>query len=175
MTSPQQRRDPQPLARGGEVTLVALTGVLMLLALAALAGLGAAAALAGGGWVWPHGVGTGGAVLAGLLTGHPGRGLPPALAGRVPGPAAVYSGVVIAELLTLTVAGVGARLFWRYHRPGDARRGMATRGEAAQVLGRSRLRTARAIIRPDLHGPAARRWSGRTVRPGRAGQRGSAG
>ena len=156
MTSPQQRRDPQPLARGGELTLIALTGVLLLLALAALAGLGAAAALAGGGWVWPDGADTSGAVLGGLLTGHPGRGLPARLAGRVPGPAAVYGGVVIAELVMLTLAGVGAALFWRYHRPGDARRGMATRGEAAQVLGRSRLRAARAIIRPDLHGPAAR-------------------
>ena len=156
MTSPQQRRDPQPLARGGELTLIAFTGVLLLLALAALAGLAAAAALAGGGWVWPHGADTSGAVLAGLLTGHPGRGLPPGLAGRVPGPAAVYGGVVTAELLMLTVAGVGAALCWRYHRPGDARRGMATRGEAAQVLGRSRLRAARAIIRPDLHGRAGR-------------------
>ncbi len=155
MTSPQQRRDPQPLARGGEVALVALAGVLMLVGMTALAGLGAAAALAGGGWVWPHGSDTIGVVLAGLLSGHPGRGLPPELAARVPGPVAVYSGVAVAELVMLIVAGVGGVLFWRYHRPGDARRGMATRGEAARVLGRSRLRAARAIIRPDLYGPAA--------------------
>ena len=157
MTSPQQRRDPQPIARGGEVALVALTGVLMLLGTAALAGLGAAAALAGGGWVWPHGSDTIGAVLAGLLSGHPGRGLPPELAARLPGPIAVYSGVAVAELVMLTAAAVAGVLFWRYHRPGDARRGMATRGEAARVLGRSRLRAARAIIRPDLYGPAASR------------------
>ncbi len=156
MTSPTQRRDPQPMGRGGEVALVALAGVLMLLGLAALAGLGAAAALAGGGWVWPHGSDTIGSVLGGLLTGHPGRGLPPELAARVPGPVAVYAGVAVAELVMLAVAGVGGVLFWRDHRPGDARRGMATRSEAAQVLGRSRLRSARAIIRPDLHGPAAR-------------------
>ena len=43
-------------------------------------------------------------------------------------------------------------IFWRYHWPSDARRGMATRTEAAQVLGRSRLRAARTIIRPDLYG-----------------------
>ena len=97
------------------------------------------------------------AALAGLLSGHPGRGLPPELAARLPGPIAVYSGVAVAELAMLTVAAVGGVLFWRYHRPGDARRGMATRGEAAQVLGRSRLRAARAIIRPDLYGPAASR------------------
>ena len=157
MTSPQQRRDPQPMRRSGEVALVALAAVLMLLGFAALAGLGAAAALAGGGWVWPHGTDTIGSVLAGLLTGHPGGGLPPELAARVPGPVAVYSGVAVAELAMLVVTTAGGVLFWRYHRPGDARRGMATRGEAAQVLGRSRLRAARAIIRPDLHGPAAGR------------------
>lgn len=156
MTSPQQRRDPQPIGRGGEVALVAVAGVLLMLGLAALAGLGAAAALAGGGWVWPRGSDAIGAVLGGLLTGQPGHGLPPDLAGRVPGRAAVYSGVAAAELAMLTLAGVAGILFWRYRRPGDARRGMATRSEAAQVLGRSRLRAARAIIRPDLHGPAAR-------------------
>ena len=144
------------MARGGEVALVALAGLLLLLAMAALAGLGGAAALVGGGWVWPHGSDIIGSVLAGLLTGHPGRGLPPELAARVPGPSAVYSGVAVAELVMLTVAGVVGVLFWHYHRPGDARRGMATRGEAAQVLGRSRLRADRAIIRPDLHSPATR-------------------
>ena len=145
------------MARGGEVALVAIAGVLMLLGTAALAGLGVAAALAGGGWVWPHGSDTIGAVLAGLLSGDPGRGLPPELAARVPGPVAVYLGVAVAELVMLAVAAIAVVLFWRYHRPGDARRGMATRGEAAQVLGRSRMRAARAIIRPDLHGPAASR------------------
>ena len=162
MTSPQQRRDPQPMGRSGEVALVALAAVLMLLGFAALAGLGAAAALAGGGWVWPHGTDTVGSVLGGLLTGHPGRGLPPELAARVPGPVAVYSGVAGAELAMVVVATVGGVLFWRYRRPGDARRGMATRSEAMQVLGRSRLRAARAIIRPDLNSPPAAR---RRLRP----------
>ena len=156
MTSPPQRRDPQPMGRSGEVALVALAGVVMLLGFAALAGLCATSALAGGGWVWPHGSDTIGAVLAGLLTGHPGQGLPPELAARVPGPVAVYLGVALAELVMLLVATVGGVLFWRYHRPVDARRGMATRSEAAQVLGRSRLRAARAIIRPDLHSPSVR-------------------
>lgn len=151
--SPQQRRDPQPMGRSGEVALVALAAVLMLLGFAALAGLGAAAALVGGGWVWPYGTDTVGSVLGGLLTGHPGRGLPPELAGRVPRPVAVYLGVAAAELAMVVVATVGGVLFWRYHRPGDARRGMATRSEATQVLGRSRLRAAGAIIRPDLNGP----------------------
>ena len=174
MTSPQQRRDPQPIGRGGEVALVALAAVLMLLGMSALVGLGVAATLAGGGWVWPHGTDTVGSVLAGLLTGHPGRGLPPEQAGRVPGLVAVYLGVAVAELAMVVVATAGGVLFWRYHRPGDARRGMATRSETARVLGRSRLHAARSIIRPDLHGPPGGRHPDRPGRrspptPGRPG------
>ena len=148
-------RDPQPISRGGEAALVALAGGLLLLAVAALTGLGVAAALFGGGWVWPRGAVTIGRVLAGLLTGHPGRGLEPALTGKVPGQLAVYSCVAATELALLGLAAVGAVLGWRYHRPGDSRRGMASRTEAAQVLGRTRLWHARSIIRPDLYGDAA--------------------
>jgi hypothetical protein len=140
------------MSRGGEVGLVVLAAVLLLLALAALIGLGSASALFGGGWVWPSGSDTAGQVLAGLLTGEPGRGLPAPMPTRVPGSVAVYSSVAAAELLMLAAAGSVAALFWRYHRPGDARGGMATRSEAQQVLGRSRLRQARTIIRPDLYG-----------------------
>lgn len=156
MTGPQQRgRDPQPLSRGGEVALIALAAALLLLALAALLGLGVAAALLGGGWVWPAGSQQTGPVLRGLLTGRPGTGLPPPVAARVPGPAGVYGCVAATELLTVGFGVAAVVLGWRYHRPRDARRGMATRGEAAQVLGWSRLHAARAILRPDLTGPRA--------------------
>lgn len=150
------QRDPQPLGRAGEVALVLLAGAAVLLGVAALAGLGAASALAGGGWVWPDGTENIGRALAGLLSGHPGRGLPPELAARVPGPAAVYWAVAVSELLMLTLAAGLCVLGWRYRRPGDARRGMATRSEAAAVLGRGRLRAARTIIRPDLNGTGRR-------------------
>jgi hypothetical protein len=148
----QRRRDPQPLGRGGETALVALCAVLLAAALAALAGLGTACLVAGGGWVWPHGSATISRVLGGILSGHPGHGLPTTLANRVPGRIAVYSGVALAELLLAVLAATGGVLFTRWHRPGDARGGMATRSEAAAVLGVGRLRTAMAIIRPDLYG-----------------------
>ena len=169
MISQQYRaRDPQPISRGGEAAVAALAGVLLLLALAALTGLGAAAALFGGGWVWPRGAATIGRVLAGLLTGHPGRGHEPALTGKVPGHLAVYGCVAATELALLGLATVGAVLGWRYHRPGDGRRGMATRAEAAQVLGLTRLRHARTIIRPDLYGdPATKAASSTANRTGR--------
>jgi hypothetical protein len=150
-SSQRRRRDPQPASRGGELALIVLAAVLLLLALAALTGLGAAAALFGGGWVWPESQDSTGEVLGGLLSGQPGRGLPARLQDRVPGPGAVYSTVAVATLLTAALTSAGGVLFWRYHRPTDARRGMATRAEAAQVLGRGRLRAARTILRPDLY------------------------
>ena len=155
MSMQAQRRDPQPMSRGGELALVIAAGALLLLALAALVGLGLASALWGTGWVWPHGSDAVGAVLGGIMAGHPGAGLPSPLRTHVPGSAVVYSAVAAAELLMLTLTGTVGVLFWRYHRPADARRGMATRREAEQVLGLSRLRSTKAIIRPDLHRPHA--------------------
>jgi hypothetical protein len=54
------------------------------------------------------------------------------------------------ELALLAASIAAAVLFLRFHRPGDARGGMATRHETQQVLGVSRLREAKALIRPDL-------------------------
>lgn len=155
MTLQARRRDPQPMSRGGELALVMAAGAMLALALAALLGLGLASALWGSGWVWPAGSDTIGAVLGGIVGGAPGAGLPGPLRARVPGQAVVYSCIAGTELLMLTVAGTAGVLIWRYHRPVDARRGMATRAEAEQVLGLSRLRSTKAIIRPDLHGRLA--------------------
>jgi len=152
MTMPSQRqRDPVPWSRGGEVALVAIAAVLLALALAALLGLALASACFGGGWVWPHGADTIGRVLGGLLSGHPGRGLATADTTRVPGRGAVYGSVAVSEILLIAVAIAVTMLALRWTRPGDARRGMASRFEAQQVLGQSRLRESARLIRPDLH------------------------
>ena len=156
MTAPyQRRRDPQSMGQGGEVAVAVIGGALLGLGLAALAGLGVASALFGGGWVWPHGTDTIGHVIGGLFAGHPGRGLDPRQARLVPGPLPVYLCVAACELAVLIASILGGVLIARYRRPGDARGGMATRSEAEQVLGMSRLRGARDIIRPDLYGAAA--------------------
>jgi hypothetical protein len=147
--------DPQPTGRSSELAALALAGTLTVLALAASAGLGTAAAWFGGGWVWPRDTPHLITTVAGLLSGHPGRGLPAADAARVPGPWPVYACVAAAELLTLAVAAAVAVVTGRFRTPGDARRGMATRAEAARVLGVRRLRGARAVIRPDLYGTTA--------------------
>jgi hypothetical protein len=151
------RQDPQPVSRIGELALLACAALLLAAALAALVGLGAAAALFGGGWVWPHGTETAVHVLGGLLTGHPGRGLPPRLAARLPGPGEVYACVGMSELGCVALLVACGVLVARYRQPGDARGGMATRSQAAQVLGGARLRAVAPIIRPDLHTKRRRR------------------
>jgi hypothetical protein len=156
MPSYRDRRDPQPLTQSWEFAAAVLGAALLAAALAALIGMGAAAALFGGGWVWPHGTQTISHVLGGLLGGHPGRGLPPAQARLAAGPAPTYLCVVVSEC-GLAALGVWAgMLLGRYRRPGDARRGMASRAEARHALGLGRLRDARTIIRPDLYGTSSK-------------------
>jgi hypothetical protein len=156
-----RRRDPQPMTQGWDFGVVVLGGALLGLGLAALTGLGIASAAFGHGWVWPHGTDTIGRVIAGLLTAHPGRGLPAAQAALVPGPGPVYGCVAGCELALIVGCVTAAVIFARYHRPGDARGGMATRGEARQVLGLSQLRAAKQIIRPDLYGDGAAKEAAR--------------
>lgn len=152
------RKDPQPLGQGWELPFVLLTAALIGAGLAALAGCGAAAAVLGGGWVWPHGTQPMLHTLGGLLSGHPGAGLTPQAAAKIPAPAAVYAGVGLAEILFLTTTLTVAALACRRWRPG-AGSGMATRAQAVDALGVAELRAARGLIRPDLY-PARDRKGG---------------
>jgi hypothetical protein len=56
----------------------------------------------------------------------------------------------------ITAVGVVIMLIARHRRPGDLRGGMATRREAEHALGLRTLRAAKAIIRPDRYGAAAK-------------------
>jgi hypothetical protein len=144
----QRRRDPVGYTPGWEVAVAVLAGGALVIGLAALLGIGLAALLFGGGWVWPHGTGTIGAVVGGLISGHPGHGLVPLEAKRVPGAAVVYVCVAVVELLFIAVvARAGALIVRRFRNDG-----MATRGEAQQALGTGLLHEAKAVIRPDLYG-----------------------
>jgi hypothetical protein len=160
VTSPTRRRDPQPVGRPGELALLAVAAGLVFIVGAALVGLGAASLLFGGGWVWPAGGRILNHTMGGMLTGHPGRGLPPHLAARVPNPFVVYAVVAVAELLLIVAGILVARRLASYLRPADARAGMASRAEAAAALGVGQLRRARAIIRPDLYGTRRDQHSG---------------
>ena len=152
MTVPcKRRRDPTPMAQGWEIPVVVIGLALIMVVLAALAGIGIAAALFGGGWVWPHGTDTITRTLGGILSGHLCRGLPPADARRLAATAVTYLCVGLCELVVVvgTVA-VAVAISKRMRNDG-----MATRRDTELVLGLGELRSARAIIRPDLFGAGA--------------------
>jgi type IV secretion system protein VirD4 len=116
-------------------------------------GRAAAARLTGGGWVWPAGPAALASSIGGLLTGDPTAGLDASQVAAVPSTALAYA--VTAAALGLFLAGSGGAA-WIAHRRLGGPSGMATRSQAAEVLGRARLRRVAPVIRPDLT-PAARR------------------
>lgn len=110
---------------------------------------GLAYCLAGEGWRWPTAAAQVSSSLA-VFAGHPAAGLP----GRsVPAvsPVLLYSCLVVFEAAGLVAVAVAVVAITRRCGPGRMR-GMATRGDAQQLLGVSRLRRHAAVIRPDLYG-----------------------
>ena len=149
-----RRRDPQPLTHGWELPLLVLIVAMAGFGTAALVGQATAVALTGRGWVWPSGEGAAPRAVAGLLTGRPGVGLPAAEAGRLPAGWLVYLGVGIAEVLMVALTAGVALFARRWFLPNDPRRGLASRAQAAEVLGVRRLGRERAVLRPDLFPPS---------------------
>jgi len=138
-----------PAAAG--LAWVAVAGVLLP------AGRGAASWLTGGRWLWPR-TGAGlSASMVGLLTGHPGAGLAPVVAAGLPTAGVVYLLLALVQAAWLIVSLLALLRWWRTWGPG-MRQGLASRGEVDKVLGRSRMRRDRALIRPDLYAkrPATR-------------------
>lgn len=150
-----RRRDPQPMVNSWEVPFLLLVALVALAAAAGLLGRAAAAAVTGGGWVWPGGQGAAARAAVGLATGHPAAGLTPAQAARLPATWVVYTGVGFGEVAATALAIAVGLLVQRWWLPNDPRRGLATRAQAAQVLGVRRLRQARTLLRPDLYPPRA--------------------
>ncbi|GAB3314424.1 hypothetical protein GCM10027451_29360 [Geodermatophilus aquaeductus] len=146
---------------GWEIPTAAALTWLAAAALLLPAARGAAAAVAGGGWVWPAGPRALAAAVGGLLTGDATAGLTAAQAAAAPAPGAVHTAVAVAVAGFLAGTGAAVREGRRVLGAGT---GLATRGEAAQVLGRPRLRRVAAVIRPDLL-PAARARTGRRRAP----------
>ncbi|MFC5041847.1 hypothetical protein [Ornithinimicrobium kibberense] len=108
--------------------------------------------LAGGGWGWPPATELFPS-LPGLLRGDAGAGL--TNPGVVAEPGALRTWVLITAAVNL-LGALGLSVV-AYRRWGPGRlRGMASRTEAASLLGLPRLRRHRAVIRPDLYGKDAR-------------------
>lgn len=141
-----ERRETDPYPWTWEIPAACAVGLIIVAAAVIQIGRSLSYVLAGQGWVWPE--------PNQLLTS-----LPPLLAGRTnaglaPTSPAVSVGLVVttvvcSELLAFALVGV---LAWRFmiHIGPSSRPGMASAGQANRLLGRSRLRRARRILRPDL-------------------------
>ncbi|AXH96007.1 hypothetical protein [Ornithinimicrobium avium] len=129
-----------PLAIAVTLVLVAVLGVHTGRAVANL--------LAGGGWGWPPATELFSSI-PGLWHGDAGAGLTNPGVVAEPGPLRAWA--LSTTALTLVHALILAVVVYRRWGPGRLR-GMASRTEAASLLGRPRLRKHRAVIRPDLFG-----------------------
>lgn len=135
----ERRHNPYPFTWEIPLGIVCL-GVLTL-AVGVHLGHGLAQLAAGHGWGWPP--------AAALFTGVPG------VLAAAAGPELVW--VLVVELLLVAVVTCGVVVGWRRWGPGRLK-GMASREEAARVLGVGRLRRVAPVVRPDLY--AGRRTAG---------------
>jgi type IV secretion system protein VirD4 len=142
----QQSRRSTPYPSTWEIPLAAAATVTLALVVAAHTGRTVANGVTGNGWARTprEKLFT---ALPGILAGDARAGLPPG-----PGaPAAiVHTAVAATEILTLLVIVLAVRAGLRAWGPGRVR-GMATRAQAAALLGPGRLRRVAPIVRPDLH------------------------
>ncbi|MHA6510803.1 hypothetical protein [Tessaracoccus sp. Y1736] len=131
----------------GALTTIALLGVV-----AVQAGRSLTLAAAGAGWHWPPSA----ALITsswGILTGNLHAGL------TTHGTTAVgMARVAWAIAGALFIAGLTAAIVLALRVTAGRRfKGMATTGQAEQLLGLGRLRATRAVIRPDLYRKSHRR------------------
>jgi hypothetical protein len=142
-----RRNDPYPFT--WEIPAAIIASLLLAVALGVHIGRAAANLLAGAGWVWPAQAELFRS-LPGILADDGGAGLPGTYHGGA-SQTAVWTSIGITELLLLILLGWALKI--ALDRWGPQRvQGMATRAEAEQMLGRTRLRKASAVVRPDLYG-----------------------
>ena len=142
-----RRNDPHPFT--WEIPAAIIAGVLLVLVFGIHIGRAAANLLAGAGWAWPAREELFRSLPA-ILGGDGGAGLLRALHGGA-GQGALWTSISVCELILLILLAWAFKL--GLDRWGPQRvQGMATRAQAEQMLGRTRLRKASAVVRPDLYG-----------------------
>jgi hypothetical protein len=142
-----RRNDPYPFT--WEIPAAIIAGVLLVLVLGVHIGRAAANLLAGAGWGWPARDELFRSLPA-ILRGGATAGLPGALHGGA-GQGVLWTSIGVCDLLLLVLLAWAFKIGldrWGPHRV----QGMATRAQAEQMLGRTRLRKASAVVRPDLYG-----------------------
>lgn len=145
----QQQRRHNPYPTTWEIpAAIALFAVAILL-YGIHIGRGVATWFSGHGWVWPSPPALVSAI-PGVLAGDAHAGLVGAILpadAAIPG---VVAWVVITESVLLSLITVASVWCWVRWGPGRML-GMATPSQVENVLGVSRLRKVRHIIRPDLY------------------------
>jgi hypothetical protein len=146
MSQRSRRQDPYPWT--WEIPVCGASVILLVLVCGVHLGRAIANVLAGVGWEFPGRIELFRS-LPEILRGDARAGLI-GLNGHFPSPATLWVYVVGTELLL--IAGCVFLLKLLLHRRGPTRmKGMASPGEAERLLGVTRLRKNRAIIRPDLY------------------------
>lgn len=146
MLQQERRRDPYP--HTWEIPAGTAIMTLLLLVIGAQLGRSLANWFAGADWLWPRGRTLLSSIPA-ILGGHPTAGLTPAPSPAA-SPAVVIGWIAAVELILLATVITGMLLALRRWGPGRMR-GMASPADAETVLGVSRLRRVRHVIRPDLY------------------------
>lgn len=121
-----------------------VTGLILLATFSLQVGRSLALRLTGAGWRWPHNTDLFTSSWS-ILRGN-------TLAGLEGAPAADPGYLMWIMTAVIFSAAIGAAGWVSVrHLAGARHRGMATAGEANRLLGTARLRSHRAVIRPDLY------------------------
>jgi type IV secretion system protein VirD4 len=146
MSQQSRRHDPYPWT--WEIPLGVVLVILLVLVCGVHLGRGIANVRAGAGWAFPRRVELFRSLPA-VLGGDAAAGLD-GLHGSLSSPSAVWTWVVVTQVMLLAVAVFVLKLVVDRWGPGRLR-GMASRGEAERLLGVTRLRKVRSVVRPDLY------------------------
>lgn len=141
-----RRRDPIPWT--WEIPFGICMVAILVLALGVQLGRSGANLAAGSGWHWPARTDLF-ASIPGILGGNARTGLTPL---RTAANAhLVWLSVAVVEVLAITAMIWALKVAMDRWGP-NRLRGMATAAEAETMLGRTRLRKAAPVVRPDLYG-----------------------
>ena len=147
MSQRSRRQDPYPWT--WEMPLAVIVALLVLISFGVHLGRAVANVLAGCGWRFPSRVNLFNSLPV-VLRGDAGAGLAD-LHGPAASPASLLMFVAATELILLAATVALIKLGLDRWGPGRMK-GVATPGEAEKLLGVTRLRRSRRIIRPDLYG-----------------------
>ena len=147
MSQQSRRRDPYPWT--WEVPVGVVLVILLVLAGGVHLGRAIANVLAGAGWSFPLLVDLFSS-LPGVLRGDAGAGLT-GLNGDLPSPMKLWVCLVASELMVMAVCVSLLKFALQRWGPGRMK-GMASADEAETLLGLTRLRKVRRVVRPDLYG-----------------------